>query len=104
MNKDVLRLVLILAVAVLAAVAIDSVAADEQDTCASGSCAQGTLGHGSDGKVTLCHVAPGSGLPVTIRVGEKAALAHLKNHPGDYLGPCMTCTPTPDGTSPPPTP
>ena len=40
-------------------------------------------------KVELCHVPPGdpSGAH-SIVVGGKAAESHLKNHPGDHLGPC----------------
>ena len=34
-------------------------------------------------KVTLCHNGH------TITVGPEAAEAHLKNHPNDYLGPCI---------------
>ena len=40
-------------------------------------------------KVTICHRPPGNpGNARTIRVGEPAARAHLRNHPGDTPGPC----------------
>jgi len=40
-------------------------------------------------KVTICHRPPGNpGNAHTIRVGERAAGAHLRNHPGDTLGAC----------------
>jgi hypothetical protein len=40
-------------------------------------------------KVTICHRPPGNpGNAHTIRVGEPAARAHLRNHPGDTPGPC----------------
>ncbi len=40
-------------------------------------------------KVTICHRPPGNPRNAhTIRVGEPAARAHLRNHPGDTPGPC----------------
>lgn len=42
-------------------------------------------------KVELCHVPPGNPANAhTIVVGAKAAEKHLKNHPGDYLGACVS--------------
>jgi len=41
-------------------------------------------------KVTLCHVPPGNPTNVqTLTVAPSAVQAHLKNHPGDYLGSCI---------------
>ncbi|MFO1431506.1 MAG: hypothetical protein U1F76_15400 [Candidatus Competibacteraceae bacterium] len=46
-------------------------------------------------QVTICHVPLGNpGNPQEITIGANAAAAHLKNHPGDKLGPC---TPPPSG-------
>jgi hypothetical protein len=46
-------------------------------------------------KCTICHVPPGNPPNAhTITVGCSAVQAHLKNHPGDCLGPCP-CQPTP---------
>lgn len=39
-------------------------------------------------KVTICHVAPGSGNEETITISCHALNAHLSNHPDDYCGPC----------------
>ena len=40
-------------------------------------------------KVEICHVPPGNpDNPQTLSVGPKAVKAHLKNHPGDSIGPC----------------
>ncbi len=40
-------------------------------------------------KVTICHRPPGNPRNAhTIRVGERAARAHLRNHRGDRPGPC----------------
>lgn len=40
--------------------------------------------HHGKPKVTICHNGH------TIKVGPKAAKAHLAHHPGDYAGPCVT--------------
>ena len=41
-------------------------------------------------KVTLCHVPPGNPTNVqTLTVAPSAVQAHLKNHPGDYVGACI---------------
>ena len=41
-------------------------------------------------KVTLCHVPPGNPTNVqTLSVAPSAVQAHLKNHPGDYVGACI---------------
>jgi hypothetical protein len=46
-------------------------------------------------KCTICHVPPGNPANAhTITVGCSAVEAHLRNHPGDCLGPCP-CQPTP---------
>jgi len=46
-------------------------------------------GHNMD-KVVLCHVPPGnSGNPQTLCISPNAVPAHLSNHPGDCLGPCV---------------
>jgi hypothetical protein len=46
-------------------------------------------------KCTICHVPPGNPPNAhTITVGCSAVQAHLRNHPGDCLGPCP-CQPTP---------
>jgi hypothetical protein len=39
-------------------------------------------------KITICHVAPGSGNEETISISCHALDAHLDNHPDDYCGPC----------------
>ena len=45
---------------------------------------------GGQEKVEICHVPPGNpDNPQTLRVGAKAVEAHLKNHPGDSVGPCQ---------------
>ncbi len=42
-------------------------------------------------KVTLCHVPPGNPAAAhEIVVAPSAVKAHLKNHAGDHLGPCVT--------------
>src|SRR5262249_53663336 len=46
-------------------------------------------------KCTICHVPPGKpNNPQTLTIGCAAAQAHLRNHPGDCMGPCP-CQPTP---------
>ena len=46
-------------------------------------------------KCTICHVPPGNPPNAhTLTIGCSAVDAHLKNHPGDCLGPCP-CQPTP---------
>ncbi|MFQ6084406.1 MAG: DUF5667 domain-containing protein, partial [Candidatus Aminicenantia bacterium] len=51
-----------------------------------------------DGKITICHIPPGSpDNPQTIRVGRASAKAHLAH--GDTIGPCGE-VPTPDTTAP----
>jgi hypothetical protein len=59
-------------------------------------------------KVTICHVPPGNpDNPQTLRVGRKAAAAHLRRHAGDHLGRCVVVEPTPTPTptaTPTPTP
>jgi len=46
-------------------------------------------------KCTICHVPPGNpNHPQTLTIGCSAVQAHLRNHPGDCLGPCP-CQPTP---------
>jgi len=51
-------------------------------------------GNGQE-KVTICHVDQETGEEETITVGKPAVRAHLANHEGDHLGPCveepMTC-------------
>lgn len=40
-------------------------------------------------KCTICHVPPGNpGNAHTLNIGCSAVDAHLRNHPGDCLGPC----------------
>jgi hypothetical protein len=40
-------------------------------------------------KCTICHVPPGNPPNAhTITIGCKAVEAHMRNHPGDCLGPC----------------
>ena len=42
-------------------------------------------------KVTFCHVPPGNPAAAhDLVVAPSAAKAHLKNHAGDHLGPCVT--------------
>ena len=57
-------------------------------------------------KVTICHVPPGNPANAhTITIGAPAVPAHLKNHPGDSVGPCPAPAPTPTPTpTPSPTP
>src|SRR4051794_34880802 len=46
-------------------------------------------------KCTICHVPPGNPPNArTLSIGCSAVQAHLRNHPGDCLGPCP-CQPTP---------
>src|SRR5438270_10079537 len=46
-------------------------------------------------KCTICHVPPGNPPNAhTLVVGCSAVQAHLRNHPGDCIGPCP-CQPTP---------
>ncbi|HYR23448.1 MAG TPA: hypothetical protein VEP30_11070 [Chthoniobacterales bacterium] len=46
-------------------------------------------------KCTICHVPPGNPPNAhTLTIGCSAVQAHLRNHPGDCLGPCP-CNPTP---------
>ena len=53
-------------------------------------------------KVTICHVPPGNPANAhTITIGAPAVPAHLRNHPGDAIGPCPRPTPTPSPTPPP---
>jgi hypothetical protein len=43
----------------------------------------------AEDKCTICHVPPGNPPNAhTITVGCSAVDAHLRNHPGDCLGPC----------------
>lgn len=49
----------------------------------------------AEDKCVVCHVPPGNpGNPQTLTIGCSAVQAHLRNHPGDCLGPCP-CQPTP---------
>jgi hypothetical protein len=52
-------------------------------------------------KVTLCHFPPGNpDAAHTITVGNPSvANAHLRNHPGDHLGPCEDDTTTTTSTT-----
>jgi len=51
--------------------------------------------NGNQGKVTICHCPPGNPDNChTIRVGSKAAAAHLRNHPDDSEGECEEATTT----------
>lgn len=46
-------------------------------------------------KCTICHVPPGNpGNAQTLTIGCSAVQAHMRNHPGDCMGPCP-CQPTP---------
>jgi hypothetical protein len=46
-------------------------------------------------KCTICHLPPGNPANAqTLTIGCSAVQAHLRNHPGDCLGPCP-CQPTP---------
>jgi len=46
-------------------------------------------------KCTVCHLPPGNPANAqTLTIGCSAVQAHLRNHPGDCLGPCP-CQPTP---------
>ena len=46
-------------------------------------------------KCTICHLPPGNPANAqTLTIGCSAVPAHLRNHPGDCLGPCP-CQPTP---------
>ena len=45
-------------------------------------------------KCTICHVPPGNPPNAhTLTIGCSAVDAHMRNHPGDCLGPCP-CNPT----------
>ena len=47
------------------------------------------IGANDPQKCTICHVPPGNPPQAhTITVGCSAVDAHLRNHPGDCLGPC----------------
>jgi hypothetical protein len=53
-----------------------------------------SVAQGED-KCTICHCPPGNPNNChTLDVGCSAVDAHLRNHPGDCLGPCP-CQPTP---------
>src|SRR5712691_7269293 len=46
-------------------------------------------------KCTICHLPPGNPSNAqTLTIGCSAVDAHMRNHPGDCLGPCP-CQPTP---------
>ena len=46
-------------------------------------------------KCVICHLPPGNPANAqTLTIGCSAVQAHLRNHPGDCLGPCP-CQPTP---------
>jgi hypothetical protein len=46
-------------------------------------------------KCTICHVPPGNPPNAhTLTIGCSAVDAHMRNHPGDCMGPCP-CQPTP---------
>src|SRR4051812_44685821 len=46
-------------------------------------------------KCTICHLPPGNpGNAQTLTIGCSAVDAHMRNHPGDCMGPCP-CQPTP---------
>lgn len=50
---------------------------------------------GAEDKCTICHVPPGNPPNAhTLVIGCSAVDAHMRNHPGDCLGPCP-CQPTP---------
>src|SRR2546423_15053491 len=52
-------------------------------------------GSSDPNKCTICHVPPGNpSKGLTLTIGCSAVQAHLRNHPGDCLGPCP-CQPTP---------
>jgi hypothetical protein len=52
-------------------------------------------GSSDPNKCTICHVPPGNpNKALTLTIGCSAVQAHLRNHPGDCLGPCP-CQPTP---------
>jgi hypothetical protein len=75
-----------------------------EETLAEESQALGTSGWGYDdddydhdcgpdnngvGKVAVCHAPPGYPRNAhTICIGKPAVFAHLRNHSGDYIGPC----------------
>lgn len=43
----------------------------------------------AEDKCTICHVPPGNpNNPQTLTIGCSAVDAHMRNHPGDCLGPC----------------
>jgi len=45
-------------------------------------------------KCTICHVPPGNPPKAkTLTIGCSAVQAHMRNHPGDCMGPCP-CQPT----------
>jgi len=49
----------------------------------------------AEDKCTICHLPPGNPQNAqTLVVGCSAVDAHMRNHPGDCLGPCP-CQPTP---------
>jgi hypothetical protein len=46
-------------------------------------------------KCTICHLPPGNPANAqTLTIGCSAVDAHMRNHPGDCMGPCP-CQPTP---------
>jgi hypothetical protein len=48
-----------------------------------------------DDKCTICHLPPGNPSNAqTLTIGCSAVDAHMRNHPGDCMGPCP-CQPTP---------
>jgi len=45
--------------------------------------------HAQEDKCTICHVPPGNPPNAhTITIGCSAVDAHMRNHPGDCMGPC----------------
>jgi len=49
----------------------------------------------AEDKCTICHCPPGNANNCqTLEVGCPAVDAHMRNHPGDCIGPCP-CQPTP---------
>jgi hypothetical protein len=52
-------------------------------------------GSSDPNKCTICHVPPGNPPNAhTLTIGCSAVDAHMRNHPGDCMGPCP-CQPTP---------
>ena len=62
---------------------------DQSDSATCDPNATDGTASGSAHKVVICHYPPGNPANAhTLTVGAPAVDAHLRNHPGDHVGPC----------------